>query len=235
MPETTLTSTSVLLFGLYTIITIGSAFAMSVIGRGRVTTMGEKAKNDAVATVTSNFSSLLEDARSARQDLNIEREKRAELRGEFNGLLRQIETLKGDMDKIRHRLEQVEGEKKKLEGEKADLEKTLDLKSVEYQKLMTSIQGQIDNAVAAVRAELEAHYGSQIKQLEEKIREKDAEISLLKSVLKEKSNEPQDNPIPINRPGIAADTQSPDAAGTGSDGSSDGNNDKPAGNGGDPV
>lgn len=197
MAGTTLTSTSVLLFALYTLITIVGGTAAVVLGRGRVNTMGEKAKNDAVATITNNFSGLLQDAQKARDELATEREKRAELKGEVTGLTRQIEKLSDDMEKLRRRLEQVEGEKKDLEAEKEKLEKTIDFKSVEYQKLMVSIQSRIDNAVKGVREDYEAR----INQLEDEILQKNNEIARLKQQLEEKSHvQPQPNPVSDDSP-----------------------------------
>jgi len=188
MPETTLTSSQVILFGLYTLIAIVGGFAAYIFGRGNISNMGEKVRNEAMATINNNFSIILDDARIARTELGEEREKRARLEERVDGLLK-------SMDDIRSRLSQVEGEKKALEAEKTQLEQTIDLKSIEYQKLMASIKVQVDNAVEKVRKE----YESRINLLETQIHQKAEEIAKLKSQLEEKSHEenhtPQ-NPIP---------------------------------------
>ena len=117
------------------------------------------------------------------------------------------------MDMIRKRLEQVEGEKKALEEEKEKLEKTIDFKSVEYQKLMVSIQARIDEAVRGVRED----YETRIAELNEQIQQRNEEIAQLKKQLEEKSHEPQQSPIPADSNRPAPDTQPPDADRTGSD------------------
>ena len=189
-PETTLTSTQILWFAVYTLITIIGAGTAVIFGRVRVSNMGEKVRNEAMAVINTNFSILLEDTRTARKEVGDEREKRARLEERVDGLLR-------DMDKLRERLNRVESEKKALEAEKEELEKTIDFKSVEYQKLMVSIQSRIDSAVDAVRIELTEHYEPRIAELNKQIQQKNEEITLLKSQLEEKSHDPQSETIPI--------------------------------------
>lgn len=194
-----------MLFGLYTLILIVGGVIMALVGRINTSNAGEKIRNEAMMVVNTNFSVVMDENRSYREEIGVEREKRARLEERLDGVLR-------DIDKIRTRLEQVEVEKKALEAEKEKLEQTIDLKSVEYQKLMVSIQARIDDAVKAVRQD----YETRITELTEAIRQKDEEIDQLKQQLKEKSHEPQQNPIPADSTNPAPDPQPPDNAGTGS-------------------
>ena len=236
-----LNPTSLALFFAYTLVTLLAA----LVGRIWVNNMGDKAKNLAVEAVTGMVTDAVKDARDARQDLILEREKRANLEGRVDSVMTQateekrradtayqklakqdtqidklsseVNQLTSDIKAIRDRLTQVEGEKKALEAEKHKLQNDLSTQSEEYRHLMNSIQERIDKAVADVREELRVKYEERITKLEQEISERDKEIGKLTALLKEKESHEFPNPSVSLDP--AADVSSPADTGTGSNGS----------------
>lgn len=235
MPETTLTTIGVALFGLWTLITIIGNVVTAVIASKNTKVMGEKAQINAVAAVTNMVQDAVTDARTTRDELSRYKERSARLEGMVEGIMKQsledrkaakqssetitrqgvhietlekeVKSLNEEIKRIRQRLAQVEHEKATLEEEKKSLEETLDTRSEEYAALMESVQQRIDKAVEGVRKELTEHYEARIAELNKEIQQRNEEIARLNKLLEEKSHETQSqqNPIP-------ADSNHPDPA-----------------------
>jgi len=224
MPETTLTTIGVALFGAWTLITILGNVVTAVIASKNTRVMGEKVQIDAVAAVTDMVKDAVIDARTTRDELSKYKERSARLEGMVEGVMKQsledrktakkssetitrqgvhieelekkVKSLNDEIKLIRQQLAQVEHEKATLEEEKKSLEETLDTRSEEYKALMHSVQQRIDKAVADVREELTEHYEARIAELNEEIQQRNEEIARLNQLLKEKSHETQPQQIP---------------------------------------
>lgn len=250
-----ITPASIALFFLYTLVALLAAF----VARIGVGTMGEKAKNQAVAAVTTMVADAVKESRDLSSKLLDEREKRANIEGKVDSLMTQVNQersradtanerlatqtaqidhltkevsqLTSDIHTIRERLSKVEAEKRALEDEKHKLENALSTQGEEYRKLMDNIQERINQAVADVREALRLEYEERISKLENEIRRRDVEIAALKAQLKE--SESHEKATATSDP--VAPNPSPDStsAGTGSDTSAaspePGSSDKPGG------
>ncbi len=238
-----MTLSSILLFALYTCIMLVSSIVLSSVRKRDEATNNERVQNQAIATVNEHFSDAIEEVKLARKEASVARDKHAHLEGRVEELMRQtteekqradsyvekhvlqdhqISDLKKNMDELKKeqalilkRLSQVEDEKKALEQEKEQLEKTLNTQSEDHQAFMKNVQQRIDEAVENVRVELKAHYETRINELVEQIRQRDKEIAQLKSQLEEKSHE-QTNPSTIS---TDSDSPNPDPQPSDADGS----------------
>lgn len=184
------------------------SYLNAMVNRKNIDVKGEQVKNEAVGAVNEIARDTLSDLRNATQMLLSEGEKRARLEGQVQQLVYQVGVERTRADEARLKsvkqddqitalynqvqkqgddLKTLKGRLSQVQLEKIELEATLAEERKAYEELMTSIEQRIEQAVSDVREQMRQHYEQKIASLEKQIREKDAQIEQLQSILDKES------------------------------------------------